>query len=85
MSLPSSSASKPAVIRLSSAGSPAGSPAAKPRSSSRAERADLGEVAAAELRSQRLGPQPGAMAHRADAGDEETLHQAAGSLVVATQ
>ena len=50
-----------------------------------AERADLGEVAAAELRGQRLGPQPGAVAHRADAGDEETLHQAAGALVVAAQ
>ena len=49
------------------------------------ERADLGDVAAAELRSQRFWPQPGAVAHRADAGDEETLHQAAGALVVAAQ
>ncbi len=35
MSVPFSSASKPVVIRLSSAGSPAGRPAMNPRSSSR--------------------------------------------------
>src|SRR6516225_9206269 len=43
------------------------------------------EVAAAEPRSQRLGPQPCAVAHRAHPGDEETLDQAAGALVVASQ
>ena len=66
-------------------GQPGGQAGREPAQLAQAERADLGDVAAAELRGQRLGPQPGAVAYRADAGDEETLHQAAGALVVAAQ
>ena len=50
-----------------------------------AERTDLGDVFAAELGCQRLRPQPGAVAHRTGAGDEEPLHQVAGAFVVAAQ
>ena len=49
------------------------------------EGADLGQVAVAQLRGQRFGSQPGAVADRADPGDNETLDQAAGALVVAAQ
>ena len=66
-------------------GQPGGQAGREPAQLVQAERADLGDVAPAELRGQRLGPQPGAVAHRADAGDEEPLHQPAGALVVAAQ
>jgi hypothetical protein len=66
-------------------GQPGGQAGREPAQLAQAERADLGDVAAAELRGQRLRPQPGAVADRADAGDDETLHQAAGALVVAAQ
>ena len=56
-----------------------------PRSSPRLSALISAMLRPPSCEAQRLGPQPGAVAHRAHPGDEETLHQTAGALVVAAQ